>query len=499
MSGQDLFLAIDVGTGSVRSALVDRRGGILAFAAREHDQIVPQFGWAEQRPADWWTGAAATIREVVDRVEGGAARIACIAACGQMHGTVLVDDGGRPTRETAPLWNDKRTRSLVDAFAREHDVAALMPATANPPTVAWPGFKLAWLRDHDPEAYRRAATMLMPKDWIGFRLTGERAIDRPEATTTFLLDARTGEWSPALAGLLGIDIGKLPALAAPTDMLGAVTAAAAAETGLREGTPVAVGAGDFPATLLGSGAHRPGLGSDITGTSTLVTIVLDRPVIDPVITNVMAIDRGWSAFTIIDAGGDAMRWARRAFHEKAWDYERIVAAAGEAPAGADRLLFLPYLNGERLGPATNARAQFFGLTASHGAGHLHRAVMEGVAFAARRNIALMQRAGAAPERIVAAGGGAKTALWLEIKASIWNVPLVTVAEAEAGVLGCAAMAGVASGAFAGIGEAVDRLVRIESEIAPNPAWAERYARMAELFDTLYAQAIPLYTRLESLP
>ncbi len=495
----DLFLAIDVGTGSVRSALVDRSGRFLAFAAREHDQIVPQFGWAEQRPADWWDGAVATIRSVLATVEGAASRIACICACGQMHGTVLIDDGGRPTLEAVPLWNDKRTRRHVEAFLAANDMAALQPATANPAAPAWPGFKLAWIRDHELEAFARAATVLMPKDWIGFCLTGETAIDRPEASTTFLMDARSGDWSADLAARLGVDLAKLPALRAPTDILGTVTAAAAAATGLRAGTPVAVGAGDFPATLIGCGAHRPGLGSDITGTSTLVTLVAPHPVIDPVISNVMGVDRGWSAFTILDAGGDAMRWARRAFHDKHWDYARIVAAAAEAPAGSERLLFLPFLSGERLGPAVNARAQFFGLTAAHGAGHLHRAVMEGVAFAAGRNLAIMRRAGAAPERIVAAGGGAKTPLWLEIKASIWGTPIVTTAEAEAGVLGCAAMAGLASGAFADMEEAVGRLVRIEREIPPNPAWTERYARMAELFDRLYEQSIPLYGALDALP
>ena len=207
---------------------------------------------------------------------------------------------------------------------------------------------------------------------------------------------------------------------------------------------------------------------------------------------------GWGAFTILDAGGDAMRWARRAFHDNQYSYERIVELAGEVPAGADRLIFLPYLNGERLAKQSNSRAQFVGLTSGHHAGHLHRAVMEGVAFASLRNIEIMKSRGNKLERLVAAGGGAKTRLWLEIKASVYGCPILTPSDPECGVLGCAMLAGVGAGIFAGIDDAVRRLVRYDAEIQPDPAWSERYQRMATFFNRVYSQSESYWNEMETL-
>ncbi len=497
MSLHDLFLAIDVGTGSVRSALVDRNGDIVAFQAKEYSQIVPRPGWAEQRPGDWWEGAVQTTRAVIRLVTGAAERIAAIAACGQMHGTVLIDAHGEPVLDTVPLWNDKRTRELVEIFQQRYAVDELMRITANPPASAWQAFKLAWIKENHPEAYRRATTLLMPKDYLNFKLTGERVVDYPEASCSFLFDYRDNAWSRKITELLGLNYELLPPLKLPAELIGAVSREAAEITGLREGTPVVTGVGDFPASLLGSGVMRPGIASDSTGTSTLVTLCTPRPTIDPTITNVMSVDgRNWNAFTILDAGGDAMRWARRAFHENEYSYEKIIQLAQSAPAGSAQLLFLPYLNGERLGVHQNARAQFFGLTSGHGAAHLHRAVMEGVAFAARRNLRLMKAAGHPIERLVASGGGAKTSLWLEIKASIYGCPIVVPKKAECGVVGCAILAGLATGAFGDFEEALGRCVEFGPEIKPNLDWMKSYERLGELFDDLLEASQPFYDRLD---
>ena len=493
-----LLLAIDVGTGSLRAALLTPDGVTLAFASREHEQIVPQFGWSEQRPADWWKGAASVIRDVLSSVPDAAARIAAIGACGQMHATVLVAADGEPALEAVPLWNDKRNRAEVDRFSAGADWQALLPLAGNPPSVAWWGFKLQWLQSHRPQAWARTAHVLGPKDWINFKLTGARAIDAPEASCTYLYDVTQGGWSEALAARLGIDMGLLPPIREPQEILAGVSAQAALETGLRAGTPVVVGISDYPAALLGSGVIAPGLASDVTGTSTLITLCAERPVLDPVITNVRGALPNWSAFTILDAGGDAMRWARRAFHEKAYDYDRIVGLAGTAPPGADALLFLPYLNGERLGTRTGARAQFIGLASGHGAGHLHRAVMEGVAFAARRNLAIMQAGSGRPERVIAAGGGARTKLWLEIKASIYDCPIVTTAAEECGILGCAMLAGTGVGLYTDLAGAVRELVHFGEEIAPNPRWSDIYGPMAELFDRACEISDPYWPLLERI-
>jgi xylulokinase len=495
---KDLLLAIDVGTGSVRAALITFTGETVAFSAREHDQIVPQFGWSEQRPESWWEGAVASVRTVLEKIDQGSHRVAGVAACGQMHGTVLIDDDGRLVLDRAPLWNDKRTREIVEQFERTHDTRRLLRIVGNPPTVAFAAFKLMWIKQHEAKAYAAARTLLMPKDYINFRLTGARAIDVPEASCNYLLDVVTRNWSEEIVSLTGLDLAMLPPLKDASEVLGTVNKQAALETGLLEGTPVVVGAGDYPVTLLGSGVTRPGMGSDVTGTSTLITLMTKEPVLDPAITNVQGVAGGWGAFTILDAGGDAMRWARRAFHDNQYSYERIVGLAAEVPAGADRLIFLPYLNGERLARQSNSRAQFVGLTSGHHAGHLHRAVMEGVAFASRRNIEVMKARGNKLERLVAAGGGAKTRLWLEIKASVYGCPILTTTDPECGVLGCAMLAGVGAGIFDNLDDAVRRLVRYDAEIQPSPQWSDRYDRTAAFFNRVYSQSENYWDEMEKL-
>lgn len=495
----DLTLSIDVGTGSVRAALVDGAGKILHIASREHEQIVPQFGWAEQRPLDWWSGVAASIRATLAAVEGARERIAAVCACGQMHGTVLIDETGRPTRENVPLWNDKRTAAIVAAFEREHGPSTYLAESGNPPTPAWPGFKVAWLRDNDNTAYRAAHTFIMPKDFVNLRLTGEIAMDSGDASTSFLMNPRTRRWSQTMIDALGIDAAKLPPIREPLELLGSVTAEAARETGLMAGTPVLVGGADYPVALLGSGTCRPGLASDVTGTSCILTLIADAPLLDPEICNVATVEGHWGPFVLLETGGDAMRWARRALHENALGYDEMTKRASAAPAGADGLFFMPYLTGERLGAHRNARAQFFGLGAAHGLDHVHRAILEGVAFAAARHLRIMERAaGRKLERVIASGGGAKTALWLKIKASVYGVPIVVPKESECGVIGCAAMAATATGRFSNVEDAVGAYVRHIDEVAPDPAWAEIYARMQTVFDKLYEHSQALYDDLDAL-
>jgi xylulokinase len=494
-----LTLAIDVGTGSVRAALVDGAGQIVTIAAREHDQIVPRFGWAEQRPADWWTGVATAIRTVLADVPDAKGRISAVVACGQMHGTVLVDGNGQLTRDLVPLWNDKRTIGLVRDFEKANAPETYLGESGNPPTPAWPGFKLAWLRDNDPDAYARAAHVTMPKDYINLRLTGEIAMDEGDASCSFLMNPSTRAWSSAMIERLGLDASKLPPIRNPLEILGGVTDIAARETGLASGTPVLVGGADYPVALLGSGCCRPGLVSDVTGTSSILTLIARQPLLDPEISNVATVEGNWGPFALLESGGDAMRWARRALHEGRESYDQLVARAAEAPAGSDGLFFLPFLTGERLGEHRNARAQFFGLGAAHGLAHINRAILEGVAFAGARHLRIMEKAsGQSIERVIASGGGARTELWLRIKASIYGVPIVVPEEQECGILGCAVMGAVATGRFAGLDQAVSAFVRHADEIAPDPAWQEKYRPMQSIFDRLYFNSQSLYDDLDAL-
>ena len=495
----ELTMAIDVGTGSVRVALVGRNGRIVSVQSREQEQIVPEFGWSQQRPVDWWDGVVAAIRATLNEIGDAAGRIEAVVACGQMHGTVLIDDHGKLTRDTAPLWNDKRTASHVAAFESVNRPESYLSKTANPPTPAWPAFKLQWIRDKEPEAYRRASAVMMPKDYINFRLTGEIAMDRTEAACSFLMDPSTGDWSAEMCDRLDLDRHKLPTIRNPLEILGSVDRRASAETGLRQGTPVLVGGGDFPVALLGSGVSRPGQGSEMIGTSCIVTLVDDKPLIDPAISNIGTVDGNWGAFMLLESGGDAMRWARRAFHEKSLSYTDIVVKACEAPAGSDRLLFMPYLAGERFGAHRNARAQFFGISAGHGLPHMHRAVLEGVAFACRRHMQILE--GVADrkfETIVASGGGVRTELWLKIKASVYDIPILVPAEAECGLIGCAALAATALGHYPTPADAASHLVHYDREILPDPRWVAQYAKMQPLFEKLYYHSQALYDDLDAL-
>ena len=494
---RDLYLAIDVGTGGLRSALVDNDGHILAFSHQEHEQIVPRFGWSEQRPADWWSGTQATIRDVLGKVNNAAGRIAAICACGQMHGSVLIDDDGNPTLEAVPLWNDKRTVPQVEAFIAREGTGGFR-RTANMPAPAWPAFKLAWIAQNRPDSLERASSLLMPKDWINYKLTGLRAQDYTEASLSYLMDWKSRSWSEDLCAATGVARHLLPELRSPGEILGGLAASVAAELDLAAGIPVLVGAGDYPMALLGSGVIRPAMGSDVTGTSSIITVLHDTAILDPEISNVLTPNGLWGAMTLLEAGGDAVRWARRAFHENRRSYEELAHLAAQAPPGAGGLFFLPYLSGERMAEKRNSRAQFFGLEASTGLADLHRAVLEGVAFSVRRVLDKLPGDQGRPERIVAASGGAKSELWLKIKASMYRVPYVVPEELECGVVGAAALMAAATGNAADIDTAVARMVRFGAEITPDPQWADMYDRMMPVYARLYGQSKAFWEDLDAL-
>jgi len=495
---RDLYLAVDVGTGNLRAALVDRAGKILAIARREHEQIVPQFGWSEQRPADWWADTQETIREVLTLVDRAAARVSAISVCGQMHATVLVDEDGNLTRETAPLWNDKRTLDIVENFSVHHAPDSYLAQTANPASPAWPAFKLCWLAEHDSKAMARTRHVLMPKDWINFKLTGIYGQDRTEGSMSFLMDAKTRDWSDDLTCLTGISRHLLPPLHDPLEILGGLGSQVAAKLGLTAGIPVLVGGGDYPTALLGSGVLAPGMASDVTGTSTIVTLIHEKPVIDMAVSNVATIDGNWGSFVLLDAGGDAVRWARRAFHENRRSYSELASLAKQAAVGANNLFFMPYLSGERLSEQRNARAHFFGLTASHGLAELHRAVLEGVAFSVRFRLGSLQAGNVQAERFVASSGGAKSDLWLKIKASMYHTPYLVPRELECGLVGAAAMMAVSVGHKPDLSAAIGDMVAFEREILPDPDWAEKYDKMMPIYARLYEMTKSLHYDLDTL-
>ncbi|WP_058911478.1 xylulokinase [Entomohabitans teleogrylli] len=495
---KDRILTIDVGTGSTRAAILRPDGEMVGFAQREYDQVTPQAGWSEQSPSLWWHSACACIQDVLQRFADERERIAAIGVCGQMHGTVLLDADGELVEDISLLWNDKRSQPQVEAFVAREGLEKWLAHLNNPPAAAWPAFKLAWWRENRPQSWPRVAMVLMPKDYINYRLTGVYATDYSEASCYFLMDSESRQWSAQALALFGLRRDQLPDLRLSSDIIGEITPQAAALTGLPAGIPVVAGTSDMAATLLGSGVFEPGTASDSTGTSTLLTVVARQPLLHPRVNNLHLANPCWGGFTILDAGGDAVRWARLALSENQISHGELLKAAASVPAGAEGLLFLPYLTGERLGDHTNSRAQFFGLQRKHRRGHLFRAVLEGVAFASWRNLRQLRECGQQPEQMIASGGGARGSLWLQIKAAAYGLPILRTRNQENGTTGCAIIAGVGVGMYQDFASGVRQTVQFDSPILPDPRLQAYYMACCEVFDTLYQQAAPLYNRLDAL-
>lgn len=342
------------------------------------------------------------------------------------------------------------------------------------------------------------AKVILETHYLNFMLTGAMATDYSEASCYFLMDSETRSWSSQACETFGLRVDQLPELKLSSDIIGQVTQRAADLTGLPAGIPVVAGTSDMAASLLGSGVYEPGMASDSTGTSTLMTVVSPRPLHHPLVNNLHLANAAWGGFTILDAGGDAVRWARLALADNQITHPQLLQEAAAVPAGAEGLLFLPYLTGERLAEHTNSRAQFFGLQRKHRRGHLFRAVLEGVAFASWRNLRQLQKCGQYPQQMIASGGGARSSLWLEIKAAAYNLPILSTRNQENGVTGCGIIAGVGVGLYADFASGVRQTVQFDKLISPDPRLRDYYHACCELFDTLYRQSAALYDRLDAL-
>lgn len=498
MSLIDAFLAIDIGTQSSRAAILDRDGALLALASQPHILQTPRAGWAEQNPDDWWRATLVNVREVVEQTRD-TARIAAIAVCGQMHGTVPIRRDGDLLADAVQLWCDKRAAGIADEIAARADPDDLLKLAGNVPTAAWSGFKMAWMHRHQPELYARTSIIITPKDFINLRLTGEAATDLSEASGSFLMDARTGAWSPDLIALLGLDGGKLPPIHRSAEVIGSVTANAATLTGLVAGTPVVAGSGDMLCQLLGAGITAPGMACDTSGTASIISFYAPGPVADRRMMNVHAAGPHWIAFGILDSGGGALRWWRDQFvatPEEAGDdaYARMLHEAERVPAGCEGLLFFPYLLGERTLGSADSRGVFFGLHARHGRAHGTRAIVEGITCELRQSLEIVRDAGVQLCEMRTGGGGARSSFWSQIKADIYGMPVTTIQHEEVGILGAAMLAGVGAGVYASEVEAAATLVQIRDRFVPNPELTPHYDRKYVLFHELHDALQPSFRR-----
>ncbi len=503
-----MLLGIDVSTTGAKALVIDERGEVIASATEEYPLHTPRPLWSEQDPADWWRGVQGAIRRVLAMPGVSARDIQGIGLTGQMHGLVLLDEAGNVLRP-AILWNDQRTGPQCEEItAWAGGLKRLIALTGN---VVLPGFtapKIVWVRQNEPTLYDRISHILLPKDYIRYCLTGEFATEVSDASGTALFDVGNRRWSATMAGLLEIPMGWLPDCHESHVVSGEISAIAAAATGLIAGTPVVGGGGDQAAQAVGSGIVRPGIISVTSGTSGVVFAYADSYAPEPdgrLHVFCHAVPGAWHAMGVMLSAGGAFRW----FRDTLAGEERVAAAAAgrdpydllteqaaAAPPGAEGLLFLPYLTGERCPhPDPNARGAFVGLTLRHGKGHLVRAVLEGVSYGLRDSLELIKGLGVPIEQVRASGGGARSPLWRQIQADIFGTELVLINVTEGAAFGAALLAGVGAGVYRDVREAVDAAVRVVSSTTPDPAAAQAYEALYPLYRGLYPALKPTFDAL----
>ncbi len=489
-----ILMGVDLGTSSAKTALIGEDGRLLASAAREYPVETPRAGWAEQDPDRWLQAALQTMREALVLSGASPEQIAAIGLSGQMHGMVCLDAAGEVLRP-AIIWADQRSREQVARVAREVGPERLGAWTGNPLAT---GFMLAswlWLCDEEPECARATAHLLLPKDYLRYRLTGELGSEPSDASSTLLFDTAGRRWSTPLLEALGIRPGLLPPLGESAAVAGGLRADMAAQTLLRPGTPVVFGGSDQALQALGHGVVEPGILSCTIGTGGQLFAPAHAPVHDPQLRLHLfchAVPDRWHLEAAILAAGLSLRWLRDNILDGK-SYQALADAAASVPPCAEGLFFLPHLAGERtphMDPG--ATGAFVGLTLRHGRDHLTRAVMEGVVFALRQGLELMLALGVPAERIVASGGATAHPLWLQLQADILNRPIYRTTTVEAAAVGAALLAGVGAGVYPDIREACRRTVTWRDEVVqPVPANVVIYEDAYRTFCRLYPALAPI--------
>jgi xylulokinase len=469
------FLGIDVGTGGTRALLIDERGKLVHSASEDHQPFAsPHIGWAEQDPKDWWRACGIAVKKILQQSGLSADQIVCVGLSGQMHGAVLLDEHGEVVRP-ALIWCDVRTEKQAQELTSQIGADRLIEFTCNP---ALPNFTLTkclWVRENEPKNWDRVRTLMLPKDYVRFRLTSERATDLADASGTLLLDVTHRRWSQEMLDAVQIDPKLLPTLYESPEVCGRISDTGAAATGLRSGTPVVAGAGDQAAGAIGIGVVSPGAVSATIGTSGVVLAATNLPALDPggrIHTFCHGLQSRWLVMGVTQAAGLSLRWFRDQFGKidgHSDSYEDLTAMAAKVPAGSDGLLWAPYLMGERTPYLdASARAMLVGVTASHTRAHVVRAILEGVAFSLRDTLTIFDEINVPVKSIRLGGGGARSPLWRQIQADVYGREVEVVAVEEGAAYGAAILAGVGAEAWPTVDAACDAVVRVAANTAPNP-------------------------------
>ena len=490
-------IGIDTSTTATKAVLIDASGAVLATGVAEYGYDIPRPRWSEQDPGLWWNGTVAAVRSVLTTAGVPGSAVGAIGLTGQMHGAVLLDAADAVLRP-AILWNDQRTADACDEIRRAVGPGRLIAITGNDALTGFTAPKLVWVRDHEPEVWARTAHVLLPKDYVRLRLTGEHALDKADGSGTLLFDLAARDWSPEVLDALRIPDSWLPPTSEGPIVTGVVSATAAAATGLAAGTPVVAGGGDQSANAVGVGAVAPGVVALSLGTSGVVFATTAEPLRDPagqVHAFCHAVPGRWHMMTVMLSAAGSLRWFRDAL-APGEDFGSLTAAADAIPPGADGLFFLPYLSGERSPHADPlARGAFVGLTVGHDRRHMTRAVLEGVAFGLRDGLDQMIAAGMPPPvQVRASGGGTASPLWRQILADVLGAEVATVSTTEGAAYGAGVLASVGAGWFATVEAAVDAWVRSDPSAGPGPD-ASRYAAAHALYRDLYPALAPTFRRL----
>ncbi len=489
-----LFLGIDIGTSATKTVLINPKGQILSEASSGYPLYHPKPLWSEQDPDDWWRATVKTVREAVKKSKAKPADVKAIGLSGQMHGSVFLDKKGRVVRR-ALLWNDQRTAAECAEIERcAGGRAELIRMVANPALTGFTAPKILWLRNHEPKNFAKTVNILLPKDDVRRRMTGEFATDVSDASGMLLLDVANRNWSRELLSKLQLDESLFARCYESEEVTGQLTAAAAKELGLTTDCLVVGGAGDCAANGIGTGVVNGGVLSTSIGTSGIMFVHSDQVEIDPLgrlHTFCHAVHGKWHMMGVSLTGGGALQWftdklCREVGKGKLSAYDVLNAEARAVPAGCEGLFFLPYLAGERTPHADpDARGCFIGLTLKHARGHMVRSIMEGVAYAMRDSLAIIQQMGVPVKQIRASGGGSKSPLWRQIQADAFGQKVVTINAEQGPAFGVALLAAVGSGAFQNIEEACAATIKVVSETPLDRRAKKTYDAGFPVYQSLY--------------
>ncbi len=504
------LIGIDVGTSGTKALAIDRRGRVAASATIEYPLSSPRPNWAEQDPADWWAATVEALRRLAAEPKVKRGGVESIGLTGQMHGSVFLDKGNTVLRP-AILWCDQRTAAECDQITKKVGPRKLIKLVCNPALTGFTAPKILWLRKHERRVYDRVDKVLLPKDYIRLKLTGQYATDVSDASGTLLFDVPNRRWSKQVLDILEIPADWMPPAYEGPEVTGELLPDVAETVGLRPGIPVVAGGGDQAAGAVGTGVVRSGVISATVGTSGVVFAFSDEVKRDPrgrVHTFCHAVPGKWHVMGVMLSAGGSLQWYRNQMCAAEREigalsgidpYEYITAEADTVPPGCDGLVFLPYLTGERTPHADpDAKGVFFGLSLMHTKAHMSRAVLEGVAFGMRDSLEIMRGMDIPVDQIRASGGGARSSLWRSIQADVNGAPMVTVNVDEGPAYGAALLAGVGTGVFGTVEEACDATVRVVKQVEPDPDRAVRYDRIYKLYRNLYPALQPHFKALTKI-